>query len=99
MQLTKKNQTTPMYIACPIRYRLAGLEQVFSGQGVSINGAELSFIAEQAFDVGKAMIISTSNSKNAALPAMTAFIEVIKTKLQPDGSCKITASIKSIKGD
>ncbi len=87
-----------MYMACAIRYRLAGSDTVFSGQGVAINGAELSFIAEQTFDVGKAMIISTLQ-KNTAMPAMTAFIEVSKVTSQPDGSCKITATIKSIKGD
>jgi len=38
-------------------------------------------------------------TKNALTPPMTAFIEVVRSSQNEDGSYEIAASIKSIKGN
>jgi hypothetical protein len=55
-------------------------------------------MAERAFEPGKAMEINVI-PKNTVTPSMTAFVEVIRSTQQDDGSYEIAASIKSIKAD
>jgi hypothetical protein len=94
----EKRNYIRMEIDCEVTYRLANSTEVHRGHCSSISGAGVSFKTTQPFDAGKAMEINVL-PKNAITPPMTAFIEVVRSTQQDDGSYEIAASIKSIKGN
>ncbi len=94
----EKRDYIRMDVDCDITYKLAGSSAVNTGKCTTLSGAGVSFIATQAFDVGLAMEVSIL-PKNQITPPMTAFIEVVRSVKQGDGSYEIAASIKSIKGN
>ncbi|PPD50496.1 MAG: pilus assembly protein PilZ [Methylobacter sp.] len=94
----EKRNYIRMEIDCEVTYRLANSDELHRGHCSSISGAGVSFTANQAFDAGKAMEINVL-TKNALTPPMTAFIEVVRSSQNEDGSYEIAASIKSIKGN
>ncbi|MDP1772542.1 MAG: PilZ domain-containing protein [Methylobacter sp.] len=94
----EKRNYIRMEIDCEVTYRLADSTELHHGRCSSISGAGVSFIADRAFDAGKAMEINVI-PKNTLTPSMTAFIEVIRSTQQDDGSYEVAATIKSIKGD
>jgi len=94
----EKRSYIRMEIDCEVTYKLAGSDELHHGRCSSISGAGVSFMAERAFEPGKAMEINVI-PKNTVTPSMTAFVEVIRSTQQDDGSYEIAASIKSIKAD
>jgi hypothetical protein len=98
LEYDEKRNYIRMEIDCDITYRLADSDELHHGRCSSISGAGVSFISESYFDAGKAMEINVV-PKNAITPSMTAFIEVIRSTRQDDGSYEVAATIKSIKGD
>ncbi|MDO9163165.1 MAG: PilZ domain-containing protein [Methylococcaceae bacterium] len=94
----EKRNYIRMEIDCEVTYRLANSDESHRGHCTSISGAGVSFTANQAFDAGKAMEINVL-TKNSITPPMTAFIEVVRSSQNEDGSYEIAASIKSIKGN
>ena len=94
----EKRNYIRMEINCDLTYRLAGSDELYHGRCSSISGAGVSFITDRFFDPGKAMEINVI-PKNNITPSMTAFIEIIRTTPQEDGSYEVAATIKSIKGD
>ncbi len=98
LEYDEKRNYIRMEIDCDITYRLADSDELHHGRCSSISGAGVSFIANQVVDPGKAMEINVV-PKNTLTPSMTAFIEVIRSTQQDDGSYEIAGTIKSIKGD
>jgi len=98
VEYDEKRNYIRMEIDCEVTYRLAGSDELYQGRCSSISGAGVSFMADRSFDTGKAMEINVI-PQNTLTPSMTAFIEVIRSTQQSDGSYEIAATIKSIKGD
>lgn len=93
----EKRDYIRMDVDCDITYKLAGANTVKTGKCTTLSGAGVSFLADQGFDLGLAMEVSIL-PKTSITPPMTAFIEVVRSVKQGDGSYEIAASIKSIKG-
>ena len=83
---------------CDIQYRRAAAGVFQSGICITLSGGGLGFLASESFDEGLALEIQILPSSSIA-PPMTAFVEVISSVKQADGSYKIAAVIKSIKGN
>jgi len=98
LEYDEKRNYIRMEIDCDVTYRLADSAELHHGRCSSISGAGVAFIADRAFDSGKAMEINVI-PQNTLTPSMTAFIEVIRSTPQGNGSYEIAATIKSIKGD
>jgi hypothetical protein len=98
LEYDEKRNYIRMEIDCDVTYKLADSDELYHGRCSSISGAGVSFIADRAFDAGIAMEISV-NPKSTVTPSMTAFIEIIRSTQQDNGSYEIAATIKSIKGD
>lgn len=94
----EKRDYIRMDIDCDVTYRLPGSEAVYQGRGTSISGAGVSFIADQNIQVGQAVEINVLPTKSLT-PPMNAFIEVVRTTPNHDGTFEIAATIKSIKGN
>jgi hypothetical protein len=94
----EKRNYIRMEIDCDVTYRLIDSDELHHGRCSSISGAGVSFISDRCFDSGKAMEINVI-PKNTITPSMTAFIEVVRSTRQDDGSYEIAATIKSIKGE
>jgi hypothetical protein len=93
----EKRDYIRMDVDCDITYKLADGDEVKTGKCTTLSGAGVSFLAEEAFEVGLAMEVSIL-PKTAITPPMTAFIEVVRNVKLDDGSYEIAATIKSIKG-
>ena len=98
LEYDEKRNYLRMDIDCDIIYRLADSDELHQGRCSSLSGAGVSFITNRYFDSGKAMEVNII-PKNAITPPMTAFIEVVRSIRQDDGSYEVAATIKSIKGD
>lgn len=98
LEYDEKRNYIRMEIDCDVTYKLADSEEIHHGRCSSISGAGVAFIADRSFDPGKAMEINVI-PKNTVTPSMTAFIEVIRSTDQGNGSYEIAATIKSIKGE
>ncbi|MDD5411149.1 MAG: PilZ domain-containing protein [Methylobacter sp.] len=98
LEFDEKRNYIRMEIDCDITYRLADSDELHQGRCSSLSGAGVSFITNRYFDSGKAMEVNII-PKNAMAPPMTAFIEVVRSTQQDDGSYEVAATIKSIKGD
>lgn len=94
----EKRNFIRMEMDCDVTYKLADSDEVHRGRCSSISGAGVTFITDRLFEPGKAMEVNVI-PKNTITPSMTAFIEVIRSTQQVDGSYEIAATIKSIKGD
>ena len=86
-----------MDVNCDITYKLANSNDVKTGTCTTLSGAGVSFIADQAFELGLAMEVSII-PKTSITPPMTAYIEVVRCTPRDDNQYEIAASIKSIKG-
>jgi hypothetical protein len=98
LEYDEKRNYIRMEIDCEVTYRLADSDQLHHGRCSSISGAGVAFIADRAFEPGKAMEINVI-PQNTVTPSMTAFIEVLRSTQQANGNYEIAATIKSIKGD
>ena len=98
LEYDEKRNYIRMDIDCDIIYRLADSDELHQGRCSSLSGAGVSFITKRYFYSGKAMEVNII-PKNAITPPMTAFIEVVRSIRQDDGSYEVAATIKSIKGD
>lgn len=94
----EKRDYIRMDVDCDIIYKPADGSHAKTGRCTTLSGAGVSFIADQPFDLGLAMEVSIL-PKTAITPPMTAYIEVVRSVKQGDGSYEIAASIKSIKGN
>lgn len=94
----EKRNYIRMEIDCDVTYRLANSNELHHGHCSSISGAGVSFSAKQAIEAGKALEINVL-PKNSITPPMTAFIEVVRSTQNEDGTFEVAASIKSIKGN
>ena len=83
---------------CDITFKLFDSDQLFHGKCTSLSGAGIFFTAEQAVEMGKGLEINIPAQKHM-VPAMTAFIEVVRSTATDDGRFEIAASIKSIKAN
>jgi hypothetical protein len=81
-----------------IQYRRAATGVFQSGTCLNLSGGGLGFLASENFDEGLALEIQILPSSSIA-PPMTAFVEVFGSVKQDDGSYKIAAFIRSIKGN
>jgi hypothetical protein len=97
LEYDEKRSFIRMEMDCEMTYKLVGSDELYRGRCSSISGAGVSFIADRKFESGKAMEINVI-PKNTVTPSMTAFIEVIRSTQQDDGSYDIAGIIKSIKG-
>lgn len=96
LEYDEKRDYIRMDVDCDISYKLADSNETKSGHCTSLSGAGISFIADNAYDMGLAMEVNII-PKNASTPPMTAFIEVVRSTPSDDGSFEIAASIKSLK--
>lgn len=88
-----------MDVDCGITYRLADSDIIQHARCTSISGAGLSFIAEQAVELGKAMEIRLFPGRSMT-PPLVAFIETVRSSRQAvDGQYEIAAAIKGIKAN
>ncbi len=94
----EKRDYIRMDVDCDITYKPADGSVTKNGRCTNLSGAGVSFIADQEFDVGLAMEVSIL-PKTSITPPMTAFVEVVRSVRQGDGSYEIGAAIKSIKGN
>lgn len=94
----EKRDYIRMDVDCEITYKPADGEHVKTGRCTNLSGAGVSFIADQGYDIGLAMEVSIT-PRTAITPPMTAFVEVVRSVKQGDGTYEIGASIKSIKGN
>jgi hypothetical protein len=97
LEYDEKRNYIRMNVDCELSYRLADSSEIKTGNCTSISGSGVSFIADTAFEPGKAMEVNIM-PKNSVTPPMTAFIEVVRNTRQDDGRFEIAATIKSIKG-
>ena len=98
MEFAEKRAYMRMSVDCEMQYRLVNSVSFYAAQCTSLSGSGVSFIAQHAFEVGKAIEIQIAPQYlvNAAL---IAFIEV--TRVVPSTSAnyyEIAAIIKTIKG-
>lgn len=98
LEYDEKRNYIRMEIDCELTYKLADSTELHHGRCTSISGAGVAFIADRAFEPGKAMEINVI-PQNTVTPSMTAFIEVLRSTSKGDGNYEIAATIKSIKGD
>lgn len=94
----EKRDYIRMDVDCDISYKPANSSASKLGKCTTLSGAGVSFIADQAFDVGLAMEVSIT-PKSSITPPMTAYIEVVRSVKLDDDQFEIAASIKSIKGN
>lgn len=96
LEYDEKRDYIRMDVDCEVTYKLADSDTVKTGRCTSLSGAGVSFIADIAYDAGLAMEVNIL-PQNSITPAMTAFIEVVRSIPHEDGSFEIAASIKSLK--
>jgi len=96
LEYDEKRDYIRMDVDCEITYKLADSDTVKRGQCTSLSGAGISFIADSSYETGLALEVNVL-PKNSVTPSMIAFIEVVRSIPQHDGSFEIAASIKSIK--
>lgn len=94
----EKRDYIRMDVDCEITFRLANTQEVQGGRCTSISGAGVSFISDSPIEEGKALEITVLPTKNIT-PPMIAFIEVVRSTRQADGTFEIAAVIKSIKAE
>lgn len=94
----EKRDYIRMEVDCDVTYKPANTDMVKTGRCTTLSGAGVSFIADQAFDLGVAIEISVI-PKNNLTPPMTAFIEVVRVVKQDDNQYEIAGVIKGIKGN
>jgi len=98
LKYDEKRDCIRMGLDCDITFKLPNSDDRYQGRCTSISGAGVSFTADRYVDPGKAMEIHVE-PKNSATPAMTAFIEVVRSTQIVDNLYEIAATIKSIKGN
>jgi dihydroorotase len=98
MGYAEKRTDMRMSVECGIQYRAVNSTSFYPAKCTSLSGSGVSFVAQHAFDVGKAIEIHIT-PQNLVNMALTAFVEV--TRVEPSISAKeyeISAIIKTIKG-
>ena len=87
-----------MNVDCEIQYRAVNSTSFYPAKCNSLSGSSVSFVAQHAFEIGKAIEIHIT-PQNLVNMALTAFVEV--TGVEPSVSAthyEIAAIIKTIKG-
>jgi hypothetical protein len=92
----EKRDYIRMDVDCDVTYKLASSDEIKTGRCITLSGAGVSFMADQAFEPGLAMEISII-PKTTITPPMTAFIEVVRCSKRESSQFEIAAVIKSIK--
>lgn len=96
LEYNEKRDYIRIDVDCDITYKLADSGSEKTGRCTSLSSAGISFITERAYDSGLAMEVNVL-PKNAVTPPMTAFIEVVRSIPQKEGTFEIAATIKSLK--
>ncbi len=96
LEYDEKRDYIRMDVDCDISYKLADSDETKTGHCTSLSGAGISFIADTPYEAGLAMEVNII-PKNNSTPAMTAFIEVVRSSPSDNGCFEIAASIKSLK--
>ena len=96
LEYDEKREYVRTNVNCDITYKLADSINEKTGLCTSLSGAGVSFIADRVYDAGLAMEIKVF-PKNSDTSSMTAYIEVLRSIPQDDGSFEIAGSIKSLK--
>lgn len=96
LEYDEKRDYIRMDVDCDVTYRLADSDIVKKGRCTSLSGSGVSFVADSSFDIGLALEINVL-PMNAVTPSMIAFIEVVRSIPQENGSFEIAATIKSLK--
>jgi hypothetical protein len=95
----EKRAYSRMEIDCEVTYRLTDSEMIYHGRCVSISGAGMAFIADQAIETGKALEATVMPGNKSIPPPLTAIIEAVRCTRLEDGNFGIAAAIKGIKAD
>lgn len=96
MEYDEKRDYVRSNVNCNITYKLADSINEKTGLCTSLSGSGVSFIADCVYGAGLAMEIKIF-PKNSVASSMTAYIEVIRSIPQNDGSFEIAGSIKILK--
>lgn len=79
-------------------FRLVDSEQLFHGQCTSLNGANISFIADRPVATGKGLELHVQTN-NPTHPTIVAFVETDKIVALKDGKYEISSAIRIINGE
>ncbi len=93
----EKRDVTRMRVDCEINYKPADSSHTNVGRCKTVSAAGISFIAGQHCDIGLALAVNIY--QNASIPALTAFIEVVRCVRRENGHYEIAGVIRSIKGN
>ncbi len=96
LEYDEKRDYIRMDVDCDITYKMADSNDIKTGHCTSLSGAGISFLAECDYPPGIAMEVKVL-PKNSVTPPMTAFIEVVRSNANENGSYEIAATIKSLK--
>ncbi len=81
-----------------LTYKFLDSEQAHNGLCTSLSGSGIFFTCNQSIDTGKALEIHLP-AQSVAMPAMTAFIEVVRSTPLDKQLFEIDGTIKSIKAN
>jgi hypothetical protein len=96
LEYDEKRDYIRMDVDCKVTYKLIDSDEVKTGRCLSLSGSGVSFVAESSFDVGLAMEVNVL-PENPVTPSMTAYIEVVRSIAQEEGTFEIAGIIKSLK--
>ncbi len=81
-----------------LSYKFLDSEQSHNGQCTSLSSSGIFFTCDQSIDTGKALEIHIP-AQSVVIPAMTAFIEVVRSTRLENQLYEIDGTIKSIKAN
>ena len=98
MGYAEKRADMRMSVDCEIQYRAVNSTSFYPAKCTSLSGSSVSFVAQHAFEVGKAIEIHIT-PQNLVNMALTAFVEVTRVESSISAThYEIAAIIKTIKG-
>jgi hypothetical protein len=98
MGYIEKRTDLRMSVDCEIQYRAVNSVSFYLAKCTSLSGSSVSFIAQHALEVGKAIEIHIT-PQNLVNMALTAFVEVTRVKVSDVAThYEVDAIIKTIKG-
>lgn len=79
-----------------MRYKFAGSGQIFAGACINVSGSGIVLRTDRAIEAGKALEVRVPAGR---MPAMTAFVEVMRSFEEDENFYIVAAEIKGIKGN
>lgn len=92
----EKRDYVRMNVDYDIIYKPVDSKTIQTGRCTSLSAAGMAFITKEAYAGGLAMEVKVI-PQNATTPDMTAFVEVVRCRLQKAGLFEVAATIKSLK--